>query len=787
MTPLNPSGQDDDLSDAEIARLVHLDATLSGDTDFAQAIPDDDNEAPGVPGTRTLDFINQVRAKNPHCIDDLSAESTMSSWLDMESGQPKRIGRHQLIERLGTGGFGVVFLAIDPDLDRKVALKVPRIETLIQPQTRRRFLRESRSAAQLDHPNIATIYEAGSAGPILYIASQYCPGGSLESYLELMGGRLPPKTAVYCIAAICDAVEHAHSRAILHRDIKPSNILLDVPVESLPHLEADSQRLGEVARLVDFGLAKNLATQDEQTRTGVMLGTPAYTAPEMVLEQPTVGPAADVYSLGATLYHLLAGVPPHKKGTKFETLLAAQKVMPLPPSRRAPEVPGDLDAICMKALRRQPEHRYESAAKMAEDLRAFLDGRSILARRASALENLWRRVSQNLVVAVLGIALAMMGLILATSLIFNWRNAEHSRAQSQQLEEQIRRLNDQRRLDQARQSFGMLAGTEAAKYASTFAISADGRLIALPHESGLELWDIVRGQKLYTIAETAVNVAFLDDGHSLVVAAKSSPLMKYRLTPQQTNVQRVDLSARTQLWPAPIDTNTCVMSGDSSGQLLAIQPTTVGLLHILDVQQDRIVGTRTYESPITDLAISGDDAVLAVALADEDLVELVGPFSDQVFAQISASQPQSVTFSPNSRLLAICENNQVSIRTRPRWNQSRQLDRIAFGGHVAFSADSRYMAVAVAFDKIQLIKVADLETMATLVVREDESIRMVGFTPDARHLLARTSQGRLYHWDLVFIDGQETNPQRWRFSTAKPRTADECRPMTIIESAGANP
>ena len=434
---------------------------------------------------RGLHFIQRVQDENPHLVDDLAAASE-SQWLHVEGERPTRIGRHQILRRLGSGGFGVVFLAFDPELEREVALKVPRVETLINGQTRRRFLRESKTAARLNHANIATIFEAGTVGPIFYIAAEYCPGGSLDDYMRdpELATTLPPRAAAALIAAIADAVDHAHQRGVLHRDIKPSNILLDLPSEDRKQLCDQENRWGEVAKLVDFGLAKNVQAGEEETKSGIMLGTPAYTAPEMVLDRSTTGPTADVYSLGATLYYALTGEPPLKKATDFETLLAAQREDPLPPSRVRPTTPRDLDAICLKCLEKNPARRYVSAAELAGDLRRFLNHQPILARRTTRLETAGRWITRNPVFAALAAASVILLLVAGVTTASLWRIYRNQSAISAQLESRRDAMNIRRLTEQSR-SQALLALTQPWSPEGPMALdySGDGNALLLSSEA----------------------------------------------------------------------------------------------------------------------------------------------------------------------------------------------------------------------------------------------------------------------------------------------------------------
>ncbi len=301
-----------------------------------------------------------------------------------------RFGRFELVRGLGQGGFGIVLLAWDPDLRRRVALKIPQPEALISPGLRRRFLREAHAAAGLDHPNIVPIYEVGEVGTVSYIASAYCEGITLADWLAGRGEPAAPRDAAWLVATLAGAVQHAHDRGVLHRDLKPSNILLqrrdleDEPTLSgtMPEAEEEMQELaGFIPRVTDFSLAKIKDLAGDLTRSGVPIGTPPYMAPEQAEGRlRAIGPPTDVYALGCILYEMMCGRPPFLGEAVMEILGKVLEEDPVPPRRLHPGVPLDLDSICLKCLEKVPEDRYPTARALAEDLERALDGRSTLAR-----------------------------------------------------------------------------------------------------------------------------------------------------------------------------------------------------------------------------------------------------------------------------------------------------------------------------------------------------------------------------------------------------------------------
>jgi tetratricopeptide (TPR) repeat protein len=308
---------------------------------------------------------------------------------------PVRLGRFEIRQELGRGGFGVVFLALDTRLGRLVALKVPRADVLVTAELRARFQQEARAASALDHPHLVPIYEAGEIGAVCYIASAYCPGVTLAQWLEQRSAPMAGREAAALLVPLAEAVQHAHSRGILHRDLKPANILLhggsdDLSVRAESPARNEESPLTPIPKITDFGLAKILPgesparRQENPTVSGVIIGTPNYIAPEQAAGQTKdVTTAVDVYALGAILYEMVTGRPPFEGATAFETLERVRAHELMPPRRLRPTVARDLETICLKCLHKEPGQRYASAQALADDLKRYLGGEPILARPVS--------------------------------------------------------------------------------------------------------------------------------------------------------------------------------------------------------------------------------------------------------------------------------------------------------------------------------------------------------------------------------------------------------------------
>ena len=312
------------------------------------------------------------------------------------SDVPKRIGRFEVRLRLGAGAFGAVYRAYDPLLDREVALKVPHAST-VQSETRRaRVLTEAKAAAQLRHPNIVPIYEAGRDGDTYYIASAFIEGQTLEDAIAVK--RPDFHQAAKLAMDLAGALQYAHELGVVHRDVKPANIMLDGKSNPL---------------LMDFGLARLEAAESRLTHDGTVLGTPSYMPPEQAAGQlELVGPASDQYSLGVVLYELLcASTPFSGPPTMVISLVINQE--PPSPRKENPAIPKDLETICLKAMSKQREHRYANCQAMAEDLRRWLAGEPITARRVNPAERFVRWCRRNPVVAGLSATAAVLLLVVA--------------------------------------------------------------------------------------------------------------------------------------------------------------------------------------------------------------------------------------------------------------------------------------------------------------------------------------------------------------------------------------
>jgi eukaryotic-like serine/threonine-protein kinase len=403
MTPDEPSGEPVD--QLLLAQILACDSLLNGDSTQAVRSPSNPSSADADERARgRLELLLRMVDASEMPSDAPGGGNAAGS--QPGSGEPRPfLGRFEILEDLGAGGFGFVVRARDRVLGREVALKMPLPERILGPGDVDRFLREARAAARLDHPHIVRVFDAGELGPLGYfIASEFCHGPNLRRWLKAQNKPVPSRLAAQWVAALADAVQHAHDRGILHRDIKPDNVILAPGPVMEPF----------VPRLTDFGLAKVVEEAGEDTRSDARIGTPHYMAPEQAAgRRKEVGPATDVYALGATLYEVLTGRPPLRGDTLTESLRLIVESEPVAPRSLRPGLPRDLETICLKCLRKETSRRYGSAADLRDDLRRFLEGRPIQARRTSAVERAWWWCRRNKAIA--GLLAAVFILLVAVA------------------------------------------------------------------------------------------------------------------------------------------------------------------------------------------------------------------------------------------------------------------------------------------------------------------------------------------------------------------------------------
>jgi tRNA A-37 threonylcarbamoyl transferase component Bud32 len=362
---------------------------------------------------------DEYRARFPQHADALQVQFELQAHLQLPPDAPTLAARespgaagpswpavpgYEILGELGRGGMGVVYKARHVKLNRLVALKMILAGQLASAAEVQRFRTEAEAAAQLDHPHIVPIYAVGEQHGQPYFSLKLVEGTSLEGQLPRLTRE--PRAAVPLLAAVARAIHHAHQRGIIHRDLKPANILVDGHGE--PHV-------------TDFGLARRVEGGSGVTKTGVIVGTPSYMAPEQADSKKGLTTAVDVYSLGAILYELLTGRPPFRAETPLDTVLQLLEKEPERPRAINPQVDRDLELICLKCLARDPQGRYGSAEALAADLEHWLAGEPLTVRAPSLAASLRFWLRQNFGAAgwmviiglLFGLLGGLMGLVVA--------------------------------------------------------------------------------------------------------------------------------------------------------------------------------------------------------------------------------------------------------------------------------------------------------------------------------------------------------------------------------------
>ena len=365
-------------------------------------------------------------------------------------GKRPEIPGYEVQAMLGRGGMGVVYKARHLRLNRLVALKMLRAGAYAGADERARFQREAEAVAGLHHPNVVEIYDVGGDEEFPFFTMELLEGGSLAQALS--GTPQPARQAAALLITLAEAVQVAHQAGIVHRDLKPGNILLTG---------------AGTPKIADFGLARHFGGEPTPALTfsGMRLGTPSYMAPEQVRGKArTIGPATDIYALGAILYEMLTGRPPFRADTVTETERQVIFEEPARPSRLNANVPRDLETICLKCLQKDPQRRYAGARDLEDDLHRYLADKPILARPINSLERLAKWAHRRPASASLVVSAVAMTAIVAGFGLREWSLAIGRQAQAERVIAaltNVSRLQDEGRFDEARATLAGVA-TESA-------------------------------------------------------------------------------------------------------------------------------------------------------------------------------------------------------------------------------------------------------------------------------------------------------------------------------------
>jgi WD40 repeat protein len=705
----------------------------------------------------------------------LARRLRLHAALDMPAVMPDEDGRdhpalpvidgYEIGELLGRGGMGLVFKAVQTELKRPVAIKIIVSGAHAGADERARFRTEAEAVAQLHDPGIVQIYEVGEQAGCPYLALEFVGGGSLAQQLD--GTPMPPRRAAQLLLDLARAVRHAHERGIIHRDLKPANILLTGS--------------GGV-KVADFGLAKLLhGGPAGPTRSGEMIGTPSYMAPEQAAgPSGFIGPATDVYGLGAILYELLTGRPPFKAETALETLQQVRFDDPVSPSRLQPKLSRDLVTICLQCLHKDPRQRYASALALAEDLQRFLDGRPIKARPVGLPTRAVKWARRRPAVAALGTGICLAVALGFAGVTWQWREADgarrtaedrlyfnrialaHQAWQGYQVGQADRILDDclpapgqadrrswewhyLRRL--CRSAVLTLAGHKLT--VTGVAYSPDGRLIAScsgewrgAEPGEILVWDAETGDLLHAFRghqRTVNRVSFAPGGRLLVSSGLDATVRLWDLT--RPREPAAVLQQPGSAWAA--------LSPD--GRLLAAGCGDYGV-HVWDVPGRKLLQTyRKHTDVVFAVAFHPTENLIASGSRSGEAIRLWDPSTGADFRTLPwKADVRSIAFSADGKLLA-AGSYEGTVKV---WDLSQTgadpVTHHLYAGPVlgvAFGRDNR-LAWCTTTGRVQIIDPRTGERLQTFRGHDGE-VSCLSFSPDGRRLATGGGDHRVRVWDAV--------------------------------------
>jgi len=642
---------------------------------------------------------------------------------------------YEILGELGRGGMGVVYKARQLRLNRMVALKMILAGSHAGVEQLARFRAEAETLAPLQHTNIVQVYEVGELDGHPYFSLEYVEGGSLA---EKLGGM--PQAARQTAALLeqlARAMHFAHLRGIVHRDLKPANILLaaaNVPAAVGPggkdRSATNAVLVAEPApltaftpKITDFGLAKNLESDSGHTRTGAILGTPSYISPEQASGRKEIGPATDVYALGAILYEMLTGRPPFRGESSMDTMLQVMTEEPVPPRRLQPKVPIDLETICLKALHKEPKKRYPSAEALADDLRRFQNGEPIQARPIGVVGRTIKWAKRRPALA----ALAFLGFgafftILLVSLYYNAELAKASRLDRSRLQDISA---EKTKADQERQ----IAEDERQKAEEARAVAQE----RLEHSRrSLYAFQLIQAASL-AAREPNLALELLQDRDR---CPNSLQDFTWQYLRKLTDRERPPLSGGKQ----PI----AAVALAPDGKTLATVGTdeTVTLWDPAGKQPSRTLKTH-HGDRIVSLAFAPDSQTLATASFDKTIkLHNIASGAEMATLEGHTAGVRGVAFSADGKHCASVGSDRLVIL----WDVVSAKPRATLRGHtgpalcLAFAPDGQTLATGGADRTVRLWDVPGEKGLGVLSGHTD-AVLAVAFAPDGR-LLASGSADR---------------------------------------------
>lgn len=656
---------------------------------------------------------------------------------------PRKLGRFQVRRRLGAGAFGAVYHACDPVLDREIAIKVPHASTLQSETRRARVLTEAKAAAQLRHPNIVPVYEAGHDGDTYYIVSAFIQGQTLED--AIAGATFDFRRTARLVMDLAGAIHYAHQHGVIHRDIKPANIMLDAHGDPL---------------IMDFGLARLEAAQSKLTHDGTVLGTPAYMPPEQAAGQmELVGPASDQYSLGVVLYELLCGCTPFSGPPSLVISLVINQE-PDSPRKENPAIPKDLETICLKAIAKKPEHRYASCQELAEDLRRWLSGEPITARRVSPAERFVRWCRRN---PVLASAISAAFLAISVGVLgvgWQWLRAERERARAvahaETANEQRQEAERQRDATQ-RQAYGLsvvLAGNALSSDRTPELrqwLAAGRPQPCSPDFRHWEWWYLEGMAKRVqqVLPRRAEQVVFSPDGNSLALLLSYGKLLVWdRHGGQIKELARVKYKNNMA--------HTIGLAWNAKGDRLV----TGGEPVVYDTATwQQLAKLSGHAADVLGVRWSPDGTMLATTSEDRTVkVWKTADWSEVCTYREHTGTVSGCDWSSDSQKIVSCQRaagvtNVLKIWTVPAGVTERTIPLAT--GHVRWQPGGRFLAVAVGGSRgVWIVDARTGEGVAHLPSCGG-SVMGLEWCRDGRKLVQRDASGQIVAWDAdQFRHGQ---------------------------------